>query len=168
MTVDDLRTITENSLAGKWIPTVHKPKPSTIAVVIPEMYRSIEGRNDVKVPRVHGDRLVFGRTRTLVQTALPGFDEEFLEGHDVQEYLELIGVLNGNADHEYVWISSNTLETLGFEFDRGQSFVRTSINLERLITKLAGSAVCIGPCPGVRRGDVDCALIDSIQIVSTG
>lgn len=39
------------------------------------------------------------------------------------------------------------------------------MNLQRLINQLAQSAVCIGPCPGVRRVDVDEALRNSIQAV---
>lgn len=165
MTVQDLLVITEHSLAGKLIPTVKKPKPSTIAIVIPDMYRSVEGHHNIMVPRVNGERLVFGRTRTLVHSELPGFEGEYLEAQDIQEYLELIGVLNGSVNHEDVWIAASTLEVLGIEFDKRDSLVRASINLQKLITQLAVSAVCVGPGPGVRRADIDQALINSIHIV---
>jgi len=167
MTVQDLQTLTEHSLEGRSIPVVSKPKPSTLAVVVPDMYRSIEGHHDVRIPRVNGERLVFGRTRTLVHSELPGFEGEFLEAQDLQEYLELMGILNGGSSHKDIWVPASTLEALVIKFDRGQSFVRTFLNLPKLITQLAGSAICVGTGAGVRKVDIDRALIDSIHIVSS-
>jgi hypothetical protein len=55
------------------------------------MYRKIDGSESMLVNRASSrdvERLVFGWTRTTVESALPGFEGEWLEPSDVQEYLK--------------------------------------------------------------------------------
>lgn len=40
--------------------------------------------------------------------------------------------------------------------------INIMVNLDNLIVKLASKAVCLGPCPGIRRGHVDEAIRDSV------
>lgn len=104
MAVGELQIVIEYSIAGKLTPTAKGPIPPSIAIILPEMYRSVEGQGDIKITRTHEERIVFGRTRTLIDSSLPGFEGEFLEPQDIQEYLELIGVIAGGANHSDVWI----------------------------------------------------------------
>ncbi|KAH8817089.1 hypothetical protein F5884DRAFT_748564 [Xylogone sp. PMI_703] len=65
----------------------------------PVMYRVIEGNASVVVLREGGapgeavQRLMRGKTRTKVDSALCELDGEWLEPQDVQEYLEVQGIL---------------------------------------------------------------------------
>jgi len=94
MTIHELRTLTEQSLRGVGQLNAYGPIQAPI-LIHPEMYRTIEGVENVLVNRAPSkdmERLVFGRTRTIVETALPGFEGEWLEPIDVQEYLEDKGI----------------------------------------------------------------------------
>lgn len=235
---------------------------------LPKMLRLIEGQSNSMVPRMappNLQRLQFGRTRTVLSTALPDLQGEWLEASDVEEYLEQRGIfirqdspntdmlnlaipldvglaaqttdLNEANRHNPVRLvrqqtnpapltcsnSSNTsgaanfidpllmpadsssFETFAANPDYtvfGQQrdvqvvpsgmkmFTPTSwttdvdahvlpmdmamhhqnnpehinimFNLDNLIMRLAAKAVCLGPCPGIRRGHVDEAIRDSV------
>jgi hypothetical protein len=78
---------------------------------LPEMYRAVEGARffdegfngetrQIVERSVSDDlaRLVYGRTRTWVVTDVRGFEGEWLEPIDVQEYLEQKGVWLGRSE----------------------------------------------------------------------
>jgi hypothetical protein len=129
------------------------------------MYRKIEGSESMLVKRAPSgsrdvERLVFGRTRTVVQTALPGFEGEWLEPRDVEEYLEEKGVQVGSAALTTVLPETDLRpQPSSIDICENRSSVHNLIiNLQSLIEYLALSAICIGPGPGMRRDDVDKAL----------
>jgi hypothetical protein len=194
------------------------------------------------------ETLVFGKTRTRLRTALPGYEGEWLEPEDVEEYLGdkglFFGIHEGNVevvvpettlkevgidvpgpmagagstswtsefttqyptegllqqpslshcltesetngtsifpviDNMHV-VPENMYDTKGwssFDFDNTSSvpsqmsmnqlwaaseatsaFISTTLNLQSLIETLALNAVCIGPGPGNRSGDINNAL----------
>jgi hypothetical protein len=160
MTIHELRALTEESLRGNvgqlnlYGPIQHPP-----VLIHPEMYRKVEGSKSVLVNRAPSkdvERLVFGRTRTIVETALPGFEGEWLEPSDVQEYLEGKGIQVGSPELTTVL---PLIDLRPSNIDRLDSqFSVHAINLQSLIEYLALSAICIGPGPGMRRNDVDRAL----------
>ncbi|KAL7818386.1 hypothetical protein V8C26DRAFT_434540 [Trichoderma gracile] len=62
---------------------------------LPRMLRMVEGQSATLVPRrppPNLQRLQFGRTRTVLSTALPDLQGEWLEASDVEEYLEQRGI----------------------------------------------------------------------------
>ncbi|KAL7948643.1 hypothetical protein V8C42DRAFT_315067 [Trichoderma barbatum] len=72
---------------------------------LPKMLRLVEGQSNTMVPRMappNLQRLQFGRTRTVLSTALPDLQGEWLEASDVEEYLEQRGIFirqdSPNAD----------------------------------------------------------------------
>ena len=71
------------------------------AQMIPKMLRTIEGCDTLKLPRSSPPRLQqlkFGRTRTMLLTAIPELQGEWLEASDVEEYLEERGIyIRGGA-----------------------------------------------------------------------
>ncbi|KAH7350545.1 hypothetical protein BKA65DRAFT_241086 [Rhexocercosporidium sp. MPI-PUGE-AT-0058] len=141
MTIKDMRHLAERSLFQKVPPNIPNPS-SRMALEHPTIFRTIEGNGSVFEARAYKrepDRLVFGRTRTVVDTWLPGFEGEWLEPVDVKEYLESKNVvaLNDEPSSE----------------GRDVAFIR-----QRLIEYLALHAVCIGLGPAVRKSDVDKAL----------
>lgn len=86
------------------------PAPPTV-LRLPEMYRAVEGARffdegfngetrQIVERSVSDDlaRLVYGRTRTWVVTDVRGFEGEWLEPIDVQEYLEQKGVWLGRSE----------------------------------------------------------------------
>jgi hypothetical protein len=158
MSVAELRLLTEESLLGG-------PYSATQAPVLihPDMYRKIEGSEDVVVKRTPSrdvERLVFGLTRTVVETAMPGFEGEWLEPRDVEEYLEEKGVQVGSTELTtilHLSIPETDLRPSTIDMFDIQPSVHT-INLQKLVEYLALSAICIGPGPGMRRDDVDKAL----------
>ncbi|KAL6852181.1 hypothetical protein J3F83DRAFT_771680 [Trichoderma novae-zelandiae] len=70
---------------------------------LPRMLRLVEGRGETLVPRAAPpglQRLRFGRTRTVLSTALPDLQGEWLEASDVEEYLEQRGIfIRQDAPH---------------------------------------------------------------------
>lgn len=73
--------------------------PPAITLIQPNMYRSIEGDDEILVPRMRtrqGQQLIPGRTRTRLDTSLRDFQGEWLEPIDVQEYLEWKGIFVGS------------------------------------------------------------------------
>ncbi|KAK0757336.1 hypothetical protein N5P37_010057 [Trichoderma harzianum] len=236
---------------------------------LPKMLRLIEGQSNSMVPRMappNLQRLQFGRTRTVLSTALPDLQGEWLEASDVEEYLEQRGIfirqdspntdmlnlaipldvglaaqttdLNEANRHNPVRLvrqtnpapltcsNSNSTGTSGaanfidpllmpadssFEtfaaanpdytvfgqqrdvqvvpsgmkmftptswttdvdahvlpmdmamhHQNNPEHINIMFNLDNLIMRLAAKAVCLGPCPGIRRGHVDEAIRDSV------
>lgn len=64
--------------------------------IFPKMFRIVEGSaSTITLPRTappHLQRIVHGRTRTCLVTVIPELQGEWLEAHDVQEYLEAMGI----------------------------------------------------------------------------
>jgi hypothetical protein len=97
MPIPQLRTLTEASLRSFPALKMYGPNPHP-ALPSPDLFRVVDGRGSTReavqgwqVERKHGrdaECLVFGRTRTRVKTAMPGFEGEWLEARDVQEYPE--------------------------------------------------------------------------------
>ncbi|TFB01354.1 hypothetical protein CCMA1212_006921 [Trichoderma ghanense] len=237
---------------------------------LPRMLRTVEGQGQgatAMVPRRPPpglQRLQFGRTRTVLTTALPDLQGEWLEASDVEEYLEQRGIfirqdapdadvlnlaipvddgagaglalqatdLNDVNRHNPVRLVRNhphladsaaasqqqSLDNFAVNPDytifgqqrdvqvvpsglrmftptawsvddsaniipmdmamrsnqpnnnhhnHGSSsnnpdHINIMVNLDNLIVKLASKAVCLGPCPGIRRGHVDEAIRDSV------
>ena len=90
--------------------TAYGPAPPNV-LSLPEMYRVVEGAilfdegfngetRQIVERSVSDDlaRLVYGRTRTWVVTDVRGFEGEWLEPIDVQEYLEQKGVWLGGSE----------------------------------------------------------------------
>jgi hypothetical protein len=105
-----IRKLTEETLMRLPSITSCGPAPPTV-LRLPEMYRAVEGarifdedfNGDTKqiVERSVSDdlaRLAYGRTRTWVVTDVRGFEGEWLEPIDVQEYLEQKGVWLGRSE----------------------------------------------------------------------
>lgn len=68
---------------------------SAKAEYLPKMMRLIEGQTHTLVPRrpqPNMQRLQFGCTRTVISTAVPDLQGEWLEPLDVEEYLEQRGI----------------------------------------------------------------------------
>jgi hypothetical protein len=62
---------------------------------LPQMLRLVEGQSNSLVPRLpppNLQRLQFGCTRTVISTAIPNLQGEWLEASDVEEYLEQRGI----------------------------------------------------------------------------
>jgi hypothetical protein len=113
-----------------------------------------------RTPSTDVESLAFARTRTIVETALPGFEGEWLEPMDVQEYLEHKGIQVGSAELTTVLpltIPETDLQPSSIDIFDSQLSVH-AMNLQSLIEYLALSAICIGPGPGMRRDDVDRAI----------
>ncbi|SCV28423.1 uncharacterized protein FFB14_01715 [Fusarium fujikuroi] len=64
------------------------------AVHLPSMYRVVEGDKNVirRLPSPSVQRIMRGRTRTLLATDFPPLQGEWLEARDVEEYLEDRGI----------------------------------------------------------------------------
>lgn len=222
---------------------------------LPKMLRLIEGQSSTLVSRTAPpklQRLQFGRTRTVLSTALPDLQGEWLEASDVEEYLEQRGIFirqdSPNSDmlnlsipvdtglsmqttdlneanfHNPVRLISNSNHidpslvppaelprqdategsaldnfsvnpdyiVFGQERDaqvlpsgmrmftptswtiddadilpmdmsmRDPEHINIMFNLDSLIVRLASKAVCLGPCPGIRRAHIDEAIRDSV------
>lgn len=202
---------------------------------LPKMMRLVEGQTPTLIPRrpqPNMQRLQFGCTRTVISTAVPDLQGEWLEPLDVEEYLEQRGIfireeapdddmlklaipagsklsatiINMNekdvqqSDKQNQTDTSYTLDTscldeLGighdyniFDHQRDATtafapsvynisetsiwpedvamcnpeYVNITIDLDSLIRKLVSKAVCLGPCPGIRRAHVDEAIRDSV------
>ncbi|RFU77522.1 hypothetical protein TARUN_4736 [Trichoderma arundinaceum] len=220
---------------------------------LPKMLRLIEGQSNSLVPRIappNLQRLQFGRTRTVLSTALPDLQGEWLEASDVEEYLEQRGIfirhdspntdmlnlaipvdgglstqstdLNESNFHNPVRLIANHPNHIdpslvppseiprqaddglgGFALNpdytifgqqrdvqvlpsgmkmftptswsiedaailpmdlamRSPDHINIMINLDSLILRLASKAVCLGPCPGIRRAHIDEAIRDSV------
>lgn len=219
---------------------------------LPSMLRLVEGQSSSLVPRKappNLQRLQFGRTRTVLSTAIPDLQGEWLEASDVEEYLEQRGIFirqespdadmlnlaipveNGlaaqttdlneanfhnpvrlitNEPHHPIdpslvapyeiqqttadqytvnpdytvfgqqrdvqvlptgmkmftptaWSVDNTdILPTNVAVHNPSDHISIMINLDNLIVGLAAKAVCLGPCPGIRRADVDAAIRDSV------
>ena len=118
MTVEELRALTEEHLRGLQQPILYGPNPSS-PLIHPDLYRTVEGSDSMLVNRIPGEaaeRLIYGRTRTVIETTLPGFEGEWLEPDDVQEYLEGKGIRIRSAElnnEPSVAISMASLPSLG-------------------------------------------------------
>ncbi|KAE9378519.1 hypothetical protein N431DRAFT_327943 [Stipitochalara longipes BDJ] len=192
MPVPQLRTLTEASLRSFPALKMYGPNPHP-ALPSPDLFRVVEERAGSReavqgwqVERKHGrdvECLVFGRTRTRVETAMPGFEGEWLEARDVQEYLEEKGVLIGSqlarselrfavplervdtqllGDAQSSRILSSSLISGSRAKEQPRTYFNGVLNLQVLIDYLALSAVCIGPGPAVRKTDVEMALMHSV------
>lgn len=74
---------------------LEQERSSAKAGYLPKMMRLIEGQTHTLVPRKpqpHMQRLQFGCTRTVISTAVPDLQGEWLEPLDVEEYLEQRGI----------------------------------------------------------------------------
>lgn len=117
VTADDLRIQSVRSMPTNFEYLPEDPDPS-MALVYPNMYRSIEGSDGIVVPRVpklKPQQLVHGRTRTKISTNLHDFQGEWLEPIDVQEYLEQKGIFLGSCGQSQVLqitIPETTLEDI--------------------------------------------------------
>ncbi|EHK20831.1 uncharacterized protein TRIVIDRAFT_69651 [Trichoderma virens Gv29-8] len=227
---------------------------------LPKMLRLIEGQSNTLVPRMappNLQRLQFGRTRTVLSTALPDLQGEWLEASDVEEYLEQRGIFirqdSPNTDMLNLAIpidaglatqtmdlnevnmqnpvrlvrqNPNPNQGLSSSFidpslmpadmqrdcslddfaanpdftvfgqqrdvqvvpsgmkmftptswtledsqilpidmtmrNNNPEHINIMINLDSMIMRLASKAVCLGPCPGIRRAHVDEAIRDSV------
>lgn len=104
VTLDDLRIQSVRFMANNFEYLPEDLDPS-VTPVCPNMYRSIEGSDGIVVPRVpklKPQQLVHGRTRTKISTNLHGFQGEWLEPIDVQEYLEWKRIFLGNCGQSRV------------------------------------------------------------------
>jgi hypothetical protein len=125
MTIHELRTLTEQSLRGVGQLDLYGPIQHPPVLIHPDLYRTVEGNENVLVNRTPSrdvESLVFGRTRTIVETALPGFEGEWLEPIDVQEYLEDKGILIGSAEPTSevpLTVSKSSSRTLGVDITHG-------------------------------------------------
>ncbi|KAM0257661.1 hypothetical protein ACHAQJ_004225 [Trichoderma viride] len=207
---------------------------------LPKMLRLVEGESNslvVRIPPPNLQRLEFGRTRTIISTAMPDLQGEWLEASDVEEYLEQRGIFirqeapnaemlslaipvdgglssqttdfnetnvstseiqhHANIDPT-VYPSNPNLElsidytVFGHPRDvqilpsgntaftpapwsieeadilpmdmtmRNPDHINIMINLDNLIRQLAAKCVCLGPCPGIRKGQIDEAIRDSV------
>lgn len=75
------------------------PYVDSPTTILPSLLRAVEGDASSAVPRLSPpllQTLRFGRTRTLVQTDLPGYEGEWLESVDVEEYLAQRGIFISN------------------------------------------------------------------------
>ena len=182
MAVEPLRTLNQNALfrfphLELYGPNPHPKLPS------PDLYRAVEGEGII-VERKWGreaETLAFAKTRTRVETTMPGFEGEWLEASDVQEYLENKGVLLEGAEVENELRSaipgSRIMQpveagdpTTGDAHIAGCCMANQSpaanmgikykpLDLQVLVEYLAIAACCIGPAPAVRKADVDRALM---------
>jgi len=182
MAVEPLRTLNQNALfrfphLELYGPNPHPKLPS------PDLYRAVEGEG-ILVERKWGrevETLVFGKTRTRVETAMPGFDGDWLEASDVQEYLEDKGVLLTGArvekelrsaipegrivppveadDHMPGDAQSAGSRTANHSPGANEGIKYKPLDLQVLVEYLALAACCIGPAPAVRKADVDRALV---------
>jgi hypothetical protein len=189
MPAQPLRVLNQNSLFRFPDLEIYGPNPHP-ALPSPDLYRAVEGEREV-IERKWGrevETLVFGKTRTRVETAMPGFDGDWLEASDVQEYLEDKGVLIAGADaRSELWFAApesrvaqpsqnDPLDPVSGEAqstgptstsqsptanERTDRYNR-SLDPQILIEYLALAACCIGPAPVVRKADVDRALIHAI------
>ncbi|KAH6605387.1 hypothetical protein Trco_007094 [Trichoderma cornu-damae] len=76
-------------------PVFNREEGLLTARQLPKMLRMIEGQSSSLVPRIpppNLQRLQFGRTRTVLTTAFPDLQGEWLEASDVEEYLEQRGI----------------------------------------------------------------------------
>lgn len=104
VSLDDLRIQSVRFMASNFECLPEDLDPS-VTPVCPNMYRSIEGSDGIVVPRVpklKPQQLVHGRTRTKISTNLHGFQGEWLEPIDVQEYLEWKRIFLGNCGQSRV------------------------------------------------------------------
>ncbi|KAL7934366.1 hypothetical protein V8C35DRAFT_302384 [Trichoderma chlorosporum] len=226
---------------------------------LPKMLRLVEGQPNTMVPRTAPpslQRLQFGRTRTVLSTALPDLQGEWLEASDVDEYLEQRGIfirqdspgtdmlnlaipvdvglsaqatdlneinrhnpvrlhrqnpnINAHPHPDFVdpsmmpvdmqrdcpfdnfglnpdytvfgqqrdvqvvpsgmkmftptsWtIDDSQILPMDMAMRNSQEHINIMINLDSMIMRLASKAVCLGPCPGIRRAHVDEAIRDSV------
>lgn len=240
ISIPHLRTLAESTLLGLSLSQTHYgPPPVKLTPTNLKMFRSVEGNSVNVMERPNSmdvQRLVFGKTRTRVKTGLSGYEGDWLEPEDVEEYLEDKGLFFGTKEGtiemvvpqetlremkvelsgplpavESSWTSDFTpqypAQTLlqsstpavvddisvaaqdvfnaeswnNFDASNAASippqlntnqfwvaseatsaFITTTLNVHNLIETLALSAVCIGPGPGNRRGDIDNALKMSI------
>ncbi|KAE9363891.1 hypothetical protein N431DRAFT_489722 [Stipitochalara longipes BDJ] len=184
MAVEPLRTLNQNALFRFPDLELYGPNPHP-ALPSPDLYRSVEGEGII-VERKWGrevETLAFGKTRTRVETSMPGFDGDWLEASDVQEYLEDKGVLLTGAEVDNELRSaipegrfvqpidvkagdpvSEGVQSTG-SVSTNQSPAANGgikykpLDLQILIEYLALAACCIGPAPAVRKADVDRALV---------
>lgn len=98
VTVDELRIQSVRAMANNFEQSLEDP-PAAVTLIHPNMYRSIEGNDDILVPRMptlEPQPLVHGRTRTKLDTNLHDFQGEWLEPSDVWEYLDWKGIFLGS------------------------------------------------------------------------
>ncbi|PMD47792.1 hypothetical protein L207DRAFT_506723 [Hyaloscypha variabilis F] len=181
MAVEPLRNLNQNALFRFPNLELYGPSPHP-ALPNPDLYRSVEG-GGIIVERKWGgevETLEFGKTRTRVETAMPGFDGDWLEASDVQEYLEDKGVLLTGVEVETELRSAIPEGRLVQPIDPGHGEAPAPstrsvslsqsptanegtkykpLDLQILIEYLAIAACCIGPAPAVRKADVDRALV---------
>lgn len=189
MPAQPLRVLNQNSLFRFPNLEIYGPNPHP-GLPSPDLYRAVEGEREV-IERKWGrevETLVFGKTRTRVETAMPGFDGDWLEASDVQEYLEDKGVLIAGADaRSEIWFptpesrvvepsESDAIDAVSGEaqstgpISPSQSPTAKErkgrhnrpLDPQVLIEYLALAACCIGPAPAVRKADVDRALMHAI------
>ncbi|KAH8596213.1 hypothetical protein B0O99DRAFT_707466 [Bisporella sp. PMI_857] len=123
MSVQDLRSLVGLIIARKQLPSAHGAVPPTFAPELtqPELFRSVEGQHSMFIKRTETldpEQLVFGRTRTLIRTGLPGFEGEWLEPRDVQEYMEDKGIFirgEQHMDEVMIQVPQPSLKALGIQ-----------------------------------------------------
>ncbi len=141
MTIEEMRYYAERSLFQKVGTELPKPIPKSI-IQHPSIFRTVEGDRSVFVDRKYkreADSLVFGCTRTVVDTWLPGFEGEWLEPIDVIEYLQ-------------------SKDVMGLDGECGSEGREVVFDKQRFLEYLALRAICIGLGPAVRKSDVEKAL----------
>lgn len=119
---------------------------------LPPMYRTVEGTCSQAVKRTRSrcpETLMVGKTRTMVEIALPGFEGEWLEAPDVQEYVEEKGVVIGSGGEVSLKVGDK------------MDMATHSLDFQKLVEELASASVCIGLGAGIRRWDVDKALLNA-------
>ncbi|KKP05587.1 hypothetical protein THAR02_02313 [Trichoderma harzianum] len=208
---------------------------------LPKMMRLIEGDLNSLTPRSSPPNLQnlhFGRTRTMLNTAISELQGEWLEAPDVEEYLEQrgifvrmgspsdiislsapmiedqpspeaarLGMLRPHAplvdisdfrkeprtkhaaipEHDFTifgkaFREDQTVPTGRNNFalsewypemraqtdspatnQQAQESLQITINIDKLVQGLADKAVCLGPCPGIKRVHVDEAIRGSVS-----
>ncbi|KAL7908422.1 hypothetical protein GGI35DRAFT_454132 [Trichoderma velutinum] len=215
---------------------------------LPKMMRLIEGDLDTLTPRSSPPKLQnlhFGRTRTMLHTAISDLQGEWLEAPDVEEYLEQRGIFvrmgspsdvislsapmigdqelseaarlgmlrpHGVSNSQFnifedisdfrteptlkrAAIPEHDFTIFGRSFREGQTVptgrnnvtpsewypemraqtdsvatnqqaqenLQITIDIDKLIKGLADKAVCLGPCPGIKRIHVDEAIRGSVS-----
>ncbi|KAL6852091.1 hypothetical protein J3F83DRAFT_756910 [Trichoderma novae-zelandiae] len=201
---------------------------------LPKMMRLIEGNLNTLTPRSSPPNLQslqFGRTRTMLHTAISELQGEWLEAPDVEEYLEQRGIFvrmgspydvinlstlahdddplprppapnppeghiaHGGTPRTRAPLPEHDFTIFGELFFDGQTIptghnnvslsdwnpemrilannavssqqahesLKITIDIDKLIRGLADTAVCLGPCPGIRRIHVDEAIRGSVS-----
>jgi hypothetical protein len=151
-----------------------KPSAPTLQLKLPEMWRGVEGGQGLVKRELSAElmSLEYGRTRMWVSKEVGvgprGYDGEWLEPVDVQEYLEIRGMWCGKSEG-WVPFSLGRSECYRQESQihaasgAASTFVTAAVNITRLIELIITSVVCIGPGPGNRKEDIDRALRVSIS-----